>query len=325
MQDIDSGFWMYYRYSDDPEQVGRKCESCSSDYCSKRGDCRIESGQKVCECKGSYYGTRCEIDGEVLGVAVGASVAAVVIIILTLIFLCMWSRRWKAQDRKTEVLARGATAAGLTIGGGFSVNVQHKGGTLPPNQYGISMEDRMRWAQIAESISNQNLYAQHFQESGSGAVYSANSNEYLTSAATSNPYSVYNRVTRAISNSTIGRGGRGHGGFLYKLRGLLGRTSKTRKKDGRVPSYMMTSHPTLNFQQLMALHAQLSANASRQWGDKEDNDRRSGDGASLRLLYTNADGLAGSVTSNPETSPRPCPQMRIVRTGGLPVQSTRKG
>ncbi|KAK7021025.1 hypothetical protein SK128_012435 [Halocaridina rubra] len=29
-----------------------------------------------------------------------------------------------------------------------------------------------------------------------------------------------------------------------------------------------------------------------QRGDKEDNDRRSGDGASLRLLYTNADGLA---------------------------------
>ncbi|XP_066953247.1 uncharacterized protein [Macrobrachium rosenbergii] len=147
------------RYSDDPEQVGRKCESCSADYCNKRGDCRIEAGQKVCECIGSYYGTRCEIDGEVLGVAVGASVAAVVIIILTLIFLCMWSRRWKAQDRKTEVLARGAAAAGATLGG-YSVNIQHKGGTLPPNQYGVSLEDRMRWAQIAESIGSQNIYTQ---------------------------------------------------------------------------------------------------------------------------------------------------------------------
>ncbi|XP_064114672.1 mucin-2-like isoform X1 [Macrobrachium nipponense] len=244
------------RYSDDPEQVGRKCESCSADYCNKRGDCRIEAGQKVCECMGSYYGTRCEIDGEVLGVAVGASVAAVVIIILTLIFLCMWSRRWKAQDRKTEVLARGAAAAGATLGG-YSVNIQHKGGTLPPNQYGVSLEDRMRWAQIAESIGSQNIYTQQGQDMGASAVYSANSNEYLTSAAaSSNPYSVYNRVTRVLSNSTLGR--RGGRGILNRLRGIFGRKTNGKSKN-RVPSYMMTSHPTLNFQQLMALHAHLSA------------------------------------------------------------------
>ncbi|XP_068228652.1 mucin-2-like isoform X2 [Palaemon carinicauda] len=243
------------RYSDDPEQVGRKCESCSSDYCNKKGDCRIQSGQKVCECMGSYYGTRCEIDGEVLGVAVGASVAAVVIIILTLIFLCMWSRRWKAQDRKTEVLARGAAAAGATLGG-YSVNIQHKGGTLPPNQYGVSMEDRMRWAQIAESIGSQNIYTQQPQDMGASAVYSANSNEYLTSAAaSSNPYSVYNRVTRVLSNSTLGR--RGGKSILDRLRGIFGRQTKGNSKN-RIPSYMMTSHPTLNFQQLMALHAHLS-------------------------------------------------------------------
>lgn len=245
------------RYSDDPEQVGRKCETCSSDYCNKRGDCRIASGQKVCECMGSYYGTRCEIDGEVLGVAVGASVAAVVIIILTLIFLCMWSRRWKAQDRKTEVLARGA-AAGATLGG-FAVNMQHKSASLQPNQYGVSMEDRMRWAQIAETMTSQNIYAPHLQDPcGGSAVYTANSSEYLTATATSNPFSVYNRVTRALSNSTIGKGRGGHGGILDRLRGLLGRPSKANTKN-RIPSYMMTSHPTLNFQQLMALHAQLAS------------------------------------------------------------------
>ena len=43
-----------------------------------------------CRCKGSFYGNHCEIDGEVMAVAVGASVAAVIIIILTLICLCMW-------------------------------------------------------------------------------------------------------------------------------------------------------------------------------------------------------------------------------------------
>lgn len=41
-------------------------------------------------CTGNYYGSQCEVDGEVLGVAVGASVAAVIIIVLTLVCLVMW-------------------------------------------------------------------------------------------------------------------------------------------------------------------------------------------------------------------------------------------
>lgn len=70
------------------------------------------------------------------------------------------SRRWKAQDAKTEVLARGA-AAGTLYGGGFAVNVQNKGmaNTGPAGQYGVTLEDRMRWAHIAETLTNQNIYA----------------------------------------------------------------------------------------------------------------------------------------------------------------------
>lgn len=41
-------------------------------------------------CSGNYYGNQCELDGEVLGVAIGASVAAVIIIGLTLVCLVMW-------------------------------------------------------------------------------------------------------------------------------------------------------------------------------------------------------------------------------------------
>lgn len=41
-------------------------------------------------CAGNYYGSQCDIDGEVLAVAIGASVSAVVIIGLTLACLCMW-------------------------------------------------------------------------------------------------------------------------------------------------------------------------------------------------------------------------------------------
>ena len=49
-----------------------------------------KSFTKLFRCKGNFYGSHCEIDGEVMAVAVGASVAAVIIIILTLICLCMW-------------------------------------------------------------------------------------------------------------------------------------------------------------------------------------------------------------------------------------------
>ena len=41
-------------------------------------------------CESNYYGRQCEVDGEVIVVAIGASVAAVFIIVLTLICLCMW-------------------------------------------------------------------------------------------------------------------------------------------------------------------------------------------------------------------------------------------
>lgn len=60
--------------------------------------CKLKRCVFVCvlRCRGSYYGSQCEIDGEVLGVAVGASVAAILIIVLTLIFLCMW--RWVLES-----------------------------------------------------------------------------------------------------------------------------------------------------------------------------------------------------------------------------------
>lgn len=77
-------------FQDDPDKAGRFCQSCSADYCHGRGTCSILNEVKVCQCKGNYYGKQCEVDGEVVAVAVGASVAAVVIIILTLTILCLW-------------------------------------------------------------------------------------------------------------------------------------------------------------------------------------------------------------------------------------------
>ncbi|XP_045101179.1 uncharacterized protein LOC123498107 isoform X2 [Portunus trituberculatus] len=243
------------RFTDDPELVGRRCESCSSDYCNKRGKCSIKDGQKVCQCRGSYYGNQCEIDGEVLGVAVGASVAAILIIILTLIFLCMWSRRWKAQDRKTEVLARGVAAAGTGLGG-FTVNVQHKGGGTMGGQYGVTLEDRMRWAQLADTLSHHNIYTDgRMGGEGGPSLYTASSSDYLTASHLhSRPFSALNRVTRALSNSTLGAVG--GNGLVGRLQKVFGRARTTRTQHGK--RHKNQQPTTLTLQQLMALHAQLS-------------------------------------------------------------------
>ncbi|XP_063879067.1 uncharacterized protein LOC135110561 isoform X1 [Scylla paramamosain] len=243
------------RFTDDPELVGRRCESCSTDYCNKRGECSIKDGQKVCQCRGSYYGSQCEIDGEVLGVAVGASVAAILIIILTLIFLCMWSRRWKAQDRKTEVLARGVAAAGAGLGG-FTVNVQHKGGSTMGGQYGVTLEDRMRWAQLADTLSNHNIYTDgRMGGEGGPSLYTASSSDYLTASHLhSRPFSALNRVTRALSNSTLGAVA--GNGLVGRLQKVFGRARTTRTQHGK--RHKNQQPTTLTLQQLMALHAQLS-------------------------------------------------------------------
>jgi hypothetical protein len=78
-------------YAGQTNRAGRECLTCSDTFCNNRGKCSFsDSGNQMCACKGSYYGSTCEIDGEVLFVAIGASVAAIIIIILTLICLIMW-------------------------------------------------------------------------------------------------------------------------------------------------------------------------------------------------------------------------------------------
>ncbi|XP_046462147.1 uncharacterized protein LOC124208461 isoform X3 [Daphnia pulex] len=128
-------------YPNDPFQSGRQCNSCTRSYCNNRGECRIENGRKTCSCQGNYKGQTCELDGEVLGVAIGASVAAVIIIVLTLVLLCMWSRRWRQNQEK--MVDRSAYMEQLK--------------TMP---FPAIMQDRIRWAQYAEAMASaHNLYA----------------------------------------------------------------------------------------------------------------------------------------------------------------------
>lgn len=140
---------------------GRFCETCPPDYCNNRGECKFEHGQQTCHCSGSFYGAQCEIDGEVLGVAIGASVAAAIIIILTLVCLCMWSRRW-SREQKSAVGGIGSPVFGY-MATGPTVKTPSIGG--PP--YQVSLEDRIRWAQIADVMAQANHYA---PEPGTGTT-----------------------------------------------------------------------------------------------------------------------------------------------------------
>ncbi|XP_050058949.1 uncharacterized protein LOC114126396 [Aphis gossypii] len=131
------------------QRSGRTCETCDPGQCNLRGECFFQAGQPVCKCSGSFYGSQCEIDGEVLSVAVGSSVAAISIIVLTLVCLCAWSRRWNKEQKV------GSPVFGYMPTGGSTVKTPVIGG--PP--YQVSIEDRMRWAQIADAMAHANHYA----------------------------------------------------------------------------------------------------------------------------------------------------------------------
>ncbi|XP_046986247.1 mucin-6-like [Schistocerca americana] len=139
-------------WAGDMHHSGRKCEACPQQHCSGHGECRFEGNQQVCHCTGNFYGSQCEIDGEVLGVAVGASLAALVIIVLTLVFLCMWSRRW-SKEQKT-VTGVGSPVFDYMGAAGSAVKTPSVG--APP--YQVTLEDRLRWAQLAGAMAQANHY-----------------------------------------------------------------------------------------------------------------------------------------------------------------------
>ncbi|KAG8179688.1 hypothetical protein JTE90_021284 [Oedothorax gibbosus] len=129
---------------------GRQCLACSPEYCTYHGQCFVERDQKLCKCQGNYIGSRCEIDGEVLGVALGASLAAIIIILLTLSCLCIWNRKWKKQQQKAEVLSARSYNSNQT----FSYLSNLMNANANANPYQLTMEDRMRWAHISDVVKS---------------------------------------------------------------------------------------------------------------------------------------------------------------------------
>uniref|UniRef100_A0A0A1WZK6 63 kDa sperm flagellar membrane protein n=1 Tax=Zeugodacus cucurbitae TaxID=28588 RepID=A0A0A1WZK6_ZEUCU len=137
-------------WADQPQRAGRDCQSCPDSYCNNRGTCSYnEEGNQVCACDSSHYGGQCEIDGEVLGVAIGASLAAVIIIVLTLVCLIMWSRRWQREQKN---------AIGSPVFGYMNTAPMKSAGLPGQPGYQVTLEDRMRWAQIADVMAQTNHY-----------------------------------------------------------------------------------------------------------------------------------------------------------------------
>ncbi|XP_018010908.1 uncharacterized protein LOC108668242 isoform X3 [Hyalella azteca] len=258
------------RYESNPDRAGRHCETCSPDHCHKRGECKISNGKKICECKGSYYGDRCEVDGEVVAVAVGASVAAVIIILLTLLFLCMWSRRWKMQDQKSETLRRGGFLARAAAGGHYLQQKFAMVAQPQPQQFGPTMEDHIRWAQMSEAAmaAQQSLYGT--LPGTTTSLYGPTNRGFLNRGhfPPARPYrnypeSVYSRVSRTLSRPLTFRDK-----FLAGLRSIFSRRSSTetiKTSHGDLSAFIVSPNPnTMGMQQMMALQAHLAANTQNQ-------------------------------------------------------------
>ncbi|CAG9573809.1 unnamed protein product [Danaus chrysippus] len=128
---------------------GRECRSCSPSHCNDRGLCHYNNGQPYCTCSSGYYGSTCEMDGEVIGVSVGASLAAALVIAITLAALLSWSRKWSREQK--------ALGVGSPV---FSFMAANTMKTPPVGQppYQLTLEDRMRWATIAEAMVQANHY-----------------------------------------------------------------------------------------------------------------------------------------------------------------------
>jgi len=98
--------------NEDKSKHGRICLGCSPSYCSNRGECSITDGQKQCKCRPNFIGARCDIDSEVLAVAIGGSLVGIVILIITFWCLYVFNRRWKREQQKMDAMS---ATSGLTF------------------------------------------------------------------------------------------------------------------------------------------------------------------------------------------------------------------
>ncbi|KAG7189129.1 hypothetical protein KM043_008697 [Ampulex compressa] len=147
-------------HKDDPNKSGRSCISCLPTHCKNRGSCSYQGDQMQCTCTGNYYGAQCEVDGEVLAVAIGVSVAAVIIIALTLVCLVMWSRRWSREQKSVGSPVYGYIQGGIpgTLPGTLA-RVGSVGTLASVKQGPPSNLPPYMWAHFGDHMATANVYA----------------------------------------------------------------------------------------------------------------------------------------------------------------------
>ncbi|XP_022247307.1 uncharacterized protein LOC111086895 [Limulus polyphemus] len=141
------------KFQNDRWKAGRQCYACSSEFCNNHGECVVSKETTACKCRDNYMGTHCDIDREVLGVALGASITAAVIIILTLICLCVWNRRSNKNDKKM------GTSPSARIGQIYNYVNEN---STPRRSSRLSVEDRMRWHHLADAVGR--IYEPHLAD-----------------------------------------------------------------------------------------------------------------------------------------------------------------
>nr|XP_027199724.1 probable serine/threonine-protein kinase DDB_G0282963 [Dermatophagoides pteronyssinus] len=192
----------------DKLQTGRICSTCSPSYCSNRGECLIIKGERVCRCRANFIGSQCDIDAEVLGVAVGGSIAALVIIVITFICLYMWNQRFRHEQQKIEAMsaASGHTfsymnkpsaaslAALATMSRMSTMDGTIGGGGAAAAGYGRSLSSSSLWPQIHHHHAYSADSQQHLLQSSSSATNTTNS-------ASTNGYGYTGGATTATTNN----------------------------------------------------------------------------------------------------------------------------
>ncbi|KAG9508922.1 hypothetical protein GZH46_02571, partial [Fragariocoptes setiger] len=95
-------------------RAGRRCTGCSPAACSMRGTCSIEGARRTCKCRAPYFGAQCQMDAELIAVAVGGSLIAIAIVIVTFWCLYAFNRKWRHQAAMGAVIAHSGSTSGTS-------------------------------------------------------------------------------------------------------------------------------------------------------------------------------------------------------------------
>lgn len=144
----------------DRNKLGRICMGCSAAYCSNKGECSIVEGKKQCKCRPNFMGARCEIDSEILAIAVGGLLVGLLILMVTFWCLYSFNRRWRREQQKMDAMS---ATSGLTNYNYVSNSANSTNGLMAPAVAIAQQQQQMQTARsMRRSSTNSNNMGQRF-------------------------------------------------------------------------------------------------------------------------------------------------------------------